>query len=137
MAGGAGFDEEDGITDINVTPFVDVMLVLLIIFMVTANYIQNQAIEMDLPSAATGEAVEQKNLEFAIDKSNKLFLDGKPVEIETLVDLIASRKAENEKIGALISADKATPHGAVMKLIDAIRKGGVTDFAINVEAETN
>ena len=75
MAGGADFDDDDGIVGINVTPFVDVMLVLLIIFMVTANYIQNQAIEMNLPSASTGEAVEAKNLEFAINNKNELFLD--------------------------------------------------------------
>ena len=136
MAGTGDFDEDDGIVGINVTPFVDVMLVLLIIFMVTANYIQNQAIEMDLPSAATGEAIEKKNLEFAISRENVLYLDGKELEFAAVAALIAERKAANPEIGALISADEKIPHGVVMRLIDTIRKSGVTDFAINVEVET-
>lgn len=134
MAGGANNDD-DGINDINVTPLVDVMLVLLIIFMVTANYITNQTLNLELPKAATGENSQATNLGFSLDKDSKLFLDGKPIEFSDLPTIIAERKQAKPDISALISADVKTPHGEVVKLIDAVRKNGITNFAINVEVE--
>ncbi|MFW7381358.1 MAG: ExbD/TolR family protein [Oligoflexus sp.] len=138
MAGGANLgDEDETISSINVTPFVDVMLVLLIIFMVTANYLNSQSINLDLPQAATGEATENSaaSLGFSINKDSEIFLDGKPLDIEELPTMIAARREGGESLQALIAADQATPHGAVIKLIDIVRKNGITDFAINVEVE--
>ncbi len=136
MAGSLG-DDENGINDINITPMVDVMLVLLIIFMVTANYMTSQSIDMKLPKASTGQPndAEVKNLGFSIDKDAKLFLDGQPVSYSELAPLLAERKAQKADVSALISADVKTPHGEVVKLIDFIRKNGITNFAINVEVE--
>ncbi len=137
MAGGANLgDDDDGITDINVTPLVDIMLVLLIIFMVTANYINSQAIELNLPKAETGEsATESSSLGFSLNQASELFLDGEAITYEELPALIEQKRASGQNVQALIAADQATPHGDVVKLIDAIRKNGVTDFAINVEVE--
>ncbi|SMF39597.1 ExbD/TolR family protein [Pseudobacteriovorax antillogorgiicola] len=134
MAGGADIDEEDGITDINVTPFVDVMLVLLIIFMVTANYINTPGIDLNLPEAETGAGLEQSQLTFTIDRNSVIYVDGKAVNEAGLASIVKSKKAEDPKIQATIAADQSTPHGAVIKLIDLVRKNGITDFAINVEA---
>ena len=138
MAGGAQ-DSDDEITGINVTPLVDVMLVLLIIFMVTATYIVNQSINVNLPKADTAEtqAAQTKNLSFVLDAKSQLYLDGKPLEYNEISARIAAAKAEQTGAGvinALISADQTTPHGMVVKLIDEVRKAGITDFAINVEA---
>ena len=136
MAGIAS-DNDDEITGINVTPLVDVMLVLLIIFMVTATYIVNRSINVNLPKADTGENNDKtKNLAFVLDAKNQLYLDGKPVSIEQVPELIKKEqaKAGNVPLNAVISADKETPHGAVIKLIDTVRKHGITDFAINVES---
>ena len=135
MAGGVGADEEE-ITGINVTPLVDVMLVLLVIFMVTATYIVNQSINVNLPKADTGDAVENiKNLAFVLDKQSNLYLNGDQISFEQLSQRIADEKAKAAKgpLQALIAADEATPHGVVVKLIDAVRRNGITDFAINVE----
>lgn len=138
MAGTAR-DEDDEITGINVTPLVDVMLVLLIIFMVTATYIVNQSINVNLPKADTAESQEKqaKNLSFVIDAKSQLYLDGKPIDFTEIPGKIAAAKAEQTTggpVNALISADEVTPHGIVVKLIDEVRKAGITDFAINVEA---
>lgn len=138
MAGGANFsDDDETISAINVTPFVDVMLVLLIIFMVTANYLNSQAINLSLPQAVTGETTEgsSSNLGFSINRESEFFLDGEAVALNELPALIEKRKASGQALQALIAADQATPHGAVIKLIDIIRKSGITDFAINVEVE--
>ncbi len=136
MAGGA-LEQDEEITGINVTPFVDVMLVLLVIFMVTATYIVNQTISVQLPKAATGADSSQKNLAFVVDAQSRLYIDGQPTEWPNLVAVIETKKKDSGgNLQALISADEKTPHGSVVKLIDAIRKNGITDFAINVESES-
>lgn len=133
-------DSEEEITGINVTPLVDVMLVLLIIFMVTASYIVNQSINVNLPKADTAETASQSsNMSFVLDAKSALYLDGKPINFSDINALVAAAKktvgeAPGKAVNALISADKETPHGAVVKLIDEVRKAGITDFAINVEA---
>ena len=133
MATSSQDDEE--IVGINVTPFVDVMLVLLVIFMVTANYIAHQSITVQLPAASTGEAVPTKNLSFVIDKDSQLFFNGTKISFEEITSRIQSeRQADPKKnLQALIAADRATPHGTVVKLIDSVRKNGITELAINVE----
>jgi len=136
MAGGYS-DSDDEITGINVTPLVDVMLVLLIIFMVTATYIVNQSINVNLPTAETSDANSQtKNLAFVIDAEDQLYLNGQPITFDDIPSLIAAENAKDAPgaLNALISADKTTPHGSVVRLIDTVRKYGITDFAINVEA---
>lgn len=130
-------DQSEEITGINITPLVDVMLVLLIIFMVTANYIANQGIQVELPKAVSGSDVSGENLGFVLDKQSNLYLNGNPVAYEQIPEKITERKASGGSMQALISADKDTPHGSVVKLIDVIRRNGVTDFAINVESEAS
>jgi biopolymer transport protein ExbD len=130
-------DNDDEITGINVTPLVDVMLVLLIIFMVTATYIVNQAINVNLPKADTGEnSAKSKNLAFVLDSKSQLYLNGDPISFDDLGSRIEAEKGKDgpSELHALIAADKETPHGSVVKLIDTVRKHGITDFAINVEA---
>lgn len=136
MSGSMG-DDDNGINEINVTPMVDVMLVLLIIFMVTANYMTSQSIDMKLPKAATGQTSDAaaQNLAFSIDKNSQLYLDGQPVKYADLGATLAERKTAKPDVSALISADIKTPHGEVVKLIDFIRKNGISNFAINVEVE--
>lgn len=135
MSGGAIEDDEE-ITDINVTPLVDIMMVLLIIFMVTTSQIVNKSIEVNLPKAATGEDVATQDLAFVINKESALFLNGETLAFEQVGPEIERIKADNpdKKVQALISADRETPHGQVINLIDIIRKNGISDFAINVEA---
>ncbi len=134
MASG-DMNQEDGIHDINVTPLVDVMLVLLVIFMVTANYITQKSIAMELPKAASGENSATVNLGLALDKQSQLYLDGKPIDYNELKARITDEKAHGKNPQALISADTGTPHGSVIKLMDEMRKQGITDIAFNVEVE--
>ncbi len=133
MSGGTD-NSDDEITGINVTPLVDVMLVLLIIFMVTATYIANQAIGVNLPKAASGEDPGAKNLAFVLDKDENLFMNGTAISFDNLAALIGEERSKKADLQALISADRETPHGAVIKLIDGIRRNGITEFAINVES---
>jgi biopolymer transport protein ExbD len=131
-------DNDDGeITGINVTPLVDVMLVLLIVFMVTSTYIVQQSIQIQLPKADSGEnTAKTKNLAFVMDKTGNLFMDGTATTIEQLPGQIQGIKASNPNmtLQAMIAADKETQHGQVVRLIDAIRLQGIVDLAINVES---
>ena len=132
-------DDEEPITGINVTPLVDVMLVLLIIFMTTANYMTNKTIKVNLPQAETGESeVVANSIAFVLDKDSVLYIDGDKTSWQALPSSIkkALKKADVQKrqLQAIISADVITPHGKVIKLIDTLRKMGIFDFAINVEA---
>ena len=131
----ASQDDGEEITGINVTPLVDVMLVLLVIFMVTASYIVNQTIKVSLPKASSGEQSSATNLAFVLDRESKLFLDGKSLDYSEIDARIAEYKAQGKPLQALIAADESTPHGAVVKLIDVVRRNGIFDFAINIEVQ--
>lgn len=132
MAGGASMSgEDDGITGINVTPFVDISLVLLIIFMVTAKYITSQSIPVDLPEAASAsdtQTVAVANV--SINGAGQMFVDLEPVDEAGLRTRMQTRLAQNSELRAIINADRTTPHGRVTQAIDIIRLAGVTKFAI-------
>ena len=88
MAGGTSEDSDDIITAINVTPLVDIMLVLLIIFMLTANLIDSQAIKVDLPEASTGEATEPTTVGLTLTEDGSIYLNGAPTDKDGLKSFI-------------------------------------------------
>jgi biopolymer transport protein ExbD len=134
MAGGAKLDDDEIINDINVTPFVDVALVLLVIFMVTATYIVAQSIPVDLPEAGTGEDVVT-TLAITITDNGEWYVDGKRTDEAKLKKLIADTRKANEDVRVIIAGDQKVEHGVVVKVIDLVRKEGVAKFAINIDAE--
>ncbi len=134
MAGGAKQNDEEIISDINVTPFVDVSLVLLIIFMVTATYIVAQSIPVDLPEAGTGEDVVT-TFAITLTTDGQAYLDGEKMDEAGIRKRISAAQKKNEDVRVVIAADKAVQHGRVVRIIDLVRKEGVAKFAINIEAE--
>ena len=136
MAGGAKFDGDDDelITGINVTPLVDITLVLLIIFMVTASYIiAPQSIQVDLPKAKSGGPTGVATLAIAIEKTGDLFLNGKHADEAIISAFVKSELRAGRTLQAVISADKMTRHGLVVHMIDLVRSLGVAKFAISVD----
>ncbi len=123
---------DDAITGINVTPLVDIVLVLLIIFMVTASYIVKDAIDVDLPRAASGGETVGETLSFAIDKDAKLFLDGHPVDPATARAAVRAAVGRSKDARALIGAYRAVAHGEVVALIDLVKSEGMAKFAIQI-----
>ncbi|MEK6747922.1 MAG: biopolymer transporter ExbD [Pseudomonadota bacterium] len=121
------------ITGINITPFVDVMLVLLIIFMVTATYIVKESIEVELPQAASGGETTAKTLVLMVTKENKIYLDGFEVSDQALIDAVKTAPVEKQNMQAVIGADKAASHGSVVHVLDLLRTLGITKFAIQIE----
>jgi len=142
MAGGSFSDNDDeGISGINVTPLVDIMLVLLIIFMVTATMIANKALDLKLPEAESAAPVNpnDKPMQFALDKEGKLYLDSKVITLDEVAGKIAEEKAKRPGVAlaAVISADAATPYALVIKIIDVIRKNEIQDFALSTDPASN
>jgi biopolymer transport protein ExbD len=137
MAGGAGaFDDDDSgrmITDINVTPLVDIVLVLLIIFMVTTTYIVNPSIKVDLPRAATGSDQAKSSLALTITSDGVLFLNGERSDDGAVRRFIATELPRNPDLQAIIAADKVVQHGRVMSLVDLVKGAGVKKLAFNIE----
>jgi biopolymer transport protein ExbD len=136
MAGSAGNDNEETISGINVTPLVDVVLVLLIILMVTAQYAaERDAIPMDLPKAATGDGAVPTTLSVSIDKDGHFFLNAKEVGEDGLRSAVREAYAKDKEARAVIAADGRVTHSQVVKVIDILRQEKVTKFAINVQPE--
>jgi biopolymer transport protein ExbD len=126
-------DEE--ITGINVTPLVDIVLVLLIIFMVTANFIVRETLEVDLPRAAHGGETLQGLVNVVVDKDGRIFFDGAEVTEADLLRRVAESVAKDPQARAVISADQALNYGRVMHLIDEIKGQGITKFALNIQKD--
>lgn len=136
MAGGNfGGAEDDYVSGINVTPLVDVVLVLLVIFLMTAPVLYQSAIKVQLPKAQSGESSAEKGpLNFTVSKEGQVHWEKDPVDWDTIAKRVAEIAAKNPEQTALISADEATPHGTVVKLMDTLRMAGLTKFALNVES---
>ncbi|MDB4972649.1 MAG: Biopolymer transport protein ExbD/TolR [Myxococcaceae bacterium] len=136
MAGGAGDGEEDMISGINVTPLVDVVLVLLIILMVTAQYAaEKDTIPMDLPQASSGDTAQPTTLSVSIDKDGKYFINAEPLDLEQMRSKVRDAHKKDADTRAVIAADGRVSHAQVIKVIDLLRQEKVTKFAINVRPE--
>ncbi|HET6148467.1 MAG TPA: biopolymer transporter ExbD [Polyangia bacterium] len=134
--GGGGDEPGAMIVDINVTPLVDITLVLLIIFMVTATYIVSPSIKVDLPKAASGSDQARTTLALTLSKERLLYLNGGRSNDAAVVKFIADSLPANPDLQAVIAADTVVPHGDVVHLIDLVKRAGVHRFAINVDPGT-
>jgi biopolymer transport protein ExbD len=137
MAGGARQgDDETPITDINVTPLVDVVLVLLIILMVTATAIvRHKEIPVELPDAPTADSPQKEQpttLAVSVDQAGQIYLDAEKIDLEGLKAKARESREKDPETRAILNADARIPHGQVVSVIDALRQANVIKFAINV-----
>ena len=135
MAGGAKNNNDDIISEINITPFVDVTLVLLIIFMVTATYIVTKSIPVDLPEAGTGEDTVT-TMAVTMTEDGDIYLDGAKTDEESLKTHLKTEQRKDAEVRVIVDADKSISHGKVVHVIDLVRKQGISKFAINIREES-
>ena len=128
-------DNDEEITGINVTPLVDITLVLLIIFMVTANFIVRETVEVDLPRAANSGETLQGLINVVMDKDATIYFDGSPVDEAQLKVKIKEALEKDKDTRAIISADTIIAYGKVMHLIDVVKGEGIAKFALNIQKE--
>ena len=115
------------LADINITPLVDVVLVLLLIFMVTAPVLQS-GIDVAVPQTRTvNQAVEQRRV-LTLDRNQNVFLDDKPVNVHDLPSILG-RGAEARQT-VYLRADQRVPFGAFASVMDAVKQAGITNISI-------
>jgi len=127
--------EEEPIYGINVTPLVDIMLVLLIIFMVAARLEAPSAVDLTLPRASTGDDSPPATLSIIVPREGALRLDGQEATAEQIEDAVRLARAHSKDAQAVVAADKDVPYQRVMSVVDVVRRGGVTKLALSVENE--
>lgn len=127
--------DEDAITGINVTPLVDITLVLLIIFMVTARFISEPSLGVNLPKASASASTEHEDrrVYLTINTQRQIFLNNSPVSEQELPAKIRELLKQKPDLNLVLRADKDVSHGDVMRVLDAVREQGVTQFGIAVE----
>jgi len=122
-----------GIVGINVTPMVDVVLVLLIIMMVSATYIVSQSLKVELPKTASSDETVSKTYVVTVTKEGNYYYNDKPITRDGLAKEFRGALAASKDVNLVITADEDAHHGKVVGVIDLAKVEGITKFAINVE----
>ncbi len=133
MAGGSGNNNEI-LTEINVVPLVDIILVVLIIFMVAAPLVMQPKIDITLPkSSSTDIDKSKKPMKITVGKEGELFVDGNAVSIDQLRAESAKRSTQNPETNAILVADKAVTLEMVTEIIDAVKSNGLKKVAFSIQ----
>ncbi len=127
-------DDQDGtIAEINIVPFVDITLVVLIIFMVTTPFIMKPSLQLNLPKGSTGEDSTPSQLSVTIAKDGRTLLNGR-VALDEEISIFSTNLSKNHPdVQAIISADREVTHGRVVTVIDLIKAAGIRKFAITID----
>ena len=129
-------DSDDMITDINVTPFVDVVLVLLILFMLAAPVVYQTGIRVQLPAAVTAGKMRHITLKFTVSENGEVWLEGERLPAGSIEALVKKALSLDPAADAMLSADKRSSHGSVLEVIDAVRRAGIRDIALGTTGVT-
>jgi biopolymer transport protein ExbD/biopolymer transport protein TolR len=117
------------LADINITPLVDVVLVLLIIFMVTAPVLQS-GIEVSVPKTRTVKEITEERIVVTIDKQQRVFLGNDPININAIAGALKQRVRDPEHQSIFLRADEDVPFGAFATVMDAVKQSGITNVSI-------
>ena len=120
---------DTSLAEINIVPLVDVVLVLLIIFMITAPVLQS-GIEVDLPKTKTVKEITSARIIVTIDRAQRIYLGDKPVNIHDIGALIKSQSADPQHQAVFLRADETVPFGSFTTVIDALRQAGIENVSI-------
>ena len=120
------------LSEINIVPFVDVVLVLLIIFMITAPILQS-GIEVELPKTRTVQEISEERLVITIDRAQRVYLGNEPVNIRELGHLIRQRTQEPSRDAVFVRCDETVPFGSFARVVDELRQSGIQNVSVVTE----
>ena len=122
------------ITDINITPLVDILLVLLVVLMVVSTYIVSQAMNVELPRTAAPDVANVDPLTLTLYRDGEVRIDGRTIPEVSVPDELANAFRSRPDVPLVISAEVDVPHGRVLQFVDLARRSGGTRFAIKAES---
>ena len=117
-------------SEIDITPMLDVVFIMLIFFIVTASFVKESGIDVNRPDAATAEVKERGNILVAITDSNQVWIDRRQVDVRSVRANIERLRAENPQGAVVIQADKNSKNGLLVKVMDAARQAGVENVSL-------
>lgn len=123
---------QSSLSDINVTPFVDVVLVLLIIFMITAPVLQS-GVEVSVPKTRTVKEISEERLVISIDRKQRVYFGNDPININQVGARLRERVRDPERQSIYVRADENVPFGAFATVMDAVKQAGITNVSIVTE----
>ncbi|MCK9224293.1 MAG: biopolymer transporter ExbD [Candidatus Muirbacterium halophilum] len=123
---------EDTVTDINISPLIDMMFLLLIFFIVTASFVQESGVEINRPQASSATMLDKQSIIIGVDSSDRIFMGGNEIELSQVRTLVAAN-LRNEKKSAVIVADEKSRSGIVIHIVDECRLAGVEDVSVATE----
>jgi biopolymer transport protein TolR len=120
---------QSSLSDINMTPFVDVVLVLLVMFMVTAPILQS-GIEVAVPKTKTVKEITEERLVISIDKQQRVFLGNEPINVNEIAQKLREKIRDPKGQAIFLRADENVPFGAFATVMDAVKQSGITNVSI-------
>lgn len=126
-------DVDDADDQVDITPMLDVVFIMLIFFIVTATFIKESGIKVEAPRAATASVQERASILVAIDRNDAIWIDGRQIDFRSVRAIVERLHAENPKGSVVIQADKASRNETLVRVMDASRRAGVYDIALAAE----
>ena len=123
----------DDESEVNITPLIDIVFIMLIFFIVTATFVKEAGIDVNKPDAPTAEVKKKSNILIAIDANNSIWLDRRKIDIRSVVPNIKRLRAENPQGSVVIQADEESKNKMLVEVMDAVRQAGVYNIALAAE----
>jgi len=122
-----------GDDDINMTPMLDIVFIMLIFFIVTASFVKEAGIDVVRPLADSGERRPHASILVAVSPINEVWIQKRKVDVSSVRPIIERLRAENPQGTVVIQADEASKSGTVLQVVDQIKAAGVTNIAVSTE----
>jgi biopolymer transport protein ExbD len=126
-------NQDEVISNINITPMVDIMLVLLVIFMVTANFLKDEAVKVNLPRVAQSDPNLRKSTQITLTKDGKIYLENTESDTVKIIKTLEREVKIRPNMRVTLAADENLPYGQIAKIIGLIRKSGINRIALSVK----
>lgn len=126
-------DEDDN--EINMTPMLDIVFIMLIFFIVTTSFVKESGITVDQPTAQTTEQKDQNNILIGISPAGEIWIDKRQIDVRAVRASVERLRAESPESTVIIQADEKSPSGLLVRVMDQVRLAGVDDMAIAAKKE--
>ncbi len=128
-------ERNDQVQDINISPLIDMVFILLIFFMVSTTFVKDMKLDLNRPAAATPTAASTKAIRLYIDSNGDVYLDGEPVRIWVIQSRVRDLLESSTSKSVLVVTDEDVPSGRLVEIVDQARLAGADDVGVATEQE--